>query len=52
MVTQGLHTLQGVGSVLLGEVGKELREIIRDGEGWTGQGCQGSAWRPELRTTF
>ena len=40
---------RGLGSVLLGEVGKELKAIIRGEEVWKRQRCHGPPWRPELR---
>lgn len=49
---RGVNTLPGLGSVLLGEAGKELRARMRGEEGWTAQRCQGPAWRPELGDTL
>lgn len=44
--------LHGLGSDLLGGVGKDLRAILRGEEGWTGPRRQGPVWRPELRDTL
>lgn len=44
--------LQGLENILLGEVVKDLRAIIRSEKGWTKLRCQGPVWWPELGDTL